>query len=49
MRPGRDTQSPLRSTCHSPLVTIGSHTVSHPWLTTCDDEALAFEDEGVEV
>ena len=26
-----------------PLITIGAHTVSHPFLTRCDDRQLAFE------
>ncbi len=26
-----------------PLITVGSHTVSHPLLTRCDDRTLEFE------
>lgn len=33
----------LRRVARCPLVTIGSHTVSHPMLTRCDDASLAFE------
>ncbi len=33
----------LAAAAASPLVTIGSHTVSHPLLPRCDDETLAFE------
>ena len=33
----------LGACAEHPLVTIGSHTVSHPRLTRCDDAALAAE------
>lgn len=33
----------LRRAAESPMVTIGSHTVSHPFLSRCDDEELARE------
>ncbi len=33
----------LRSCADHPLVTIGSHTVHHPFLTRCDDATLAVE------
>ncbi len=36
-------ESELATAAASPLVTIGSHTVSHPFLTRCSDEALEFE------
>lgn len=33
----------LRLCARNPLVTIGSHTVSHPFLTRCDKARLQFE------
>ncbi len=33
----------LRSCAEHPLVSIGAHTVHHPFLTRCDDTALAEE------
>ena len=33
----------LQQCAAHPLVTIGSHTVTHPFLTTCSDERLRFE------
>ena len=33
----------LRACAEHPLVSIGSHTVGHPFLTRCDDIALADE------
>lgn len=33
----------VRAAASSPFVTLGSHTVSHPFLTRCYDEDLAFE------
>lgn len=33
----------LRRSAESPWITIGSHSVSHPLLTRCDDESLARE------
>lgn len=32
-----------RAMAASPFVTVGSHTVTHPFLSRCDDDALAFE------
>jgi len=33
----------LRRCAESPLVTIGSHTLTHPFLTRCSDETLEYE------
>ncbi len=33
----------LRTCAEHPLVTVGSHTVHHPFLTACDDRRLAEE------
>ncbi len=37
------TRDQLAHCAEHPLLTIGSHTVSHPFLTGCDDAALARE------
>ncbi len=36
-------ETQVRAAAQHPLITMGSHTVTHPFLTRCDDVALAHE------